>query len=292
MNKNSLATAVIVITLLVIPMVLPYFLGNIVLPIWVYLIYSVVILVNSGLFLTNSLYLIENVLLGGKRMRYAVINFLLVFLGLGIEWLSVHYFESFMSSDYQIDEILSLESRIAEIATAFFLEVLSIAASVSFVLSDNWKRAQLRYQLYKNKNAKLAEEISHLEEKINTLKQNCDSSDKPDEAGTITIKVDLMKRKLRIDDITYIESDGDYINIHTAEGQSFMTLMRMKSMEIALPFDSFCRVHRSYIVNVDKVEAIKDRKIIILGKEIPLAQSSKAAFFEIISHKNILLKQV
>lgn len=292
MNKNSLATAVIVITLLVIPMVLPYFLGNIVLPIWVYLIYSVVILVNSGLFLTNSLYLIENVLLEGKRMRYAVINFLLVFLGLGIEWLSVHYFESFMSSDYHIDEILPLETRIAEITTAFILEVLSIAASVIFVLSDNWKRAQLRYQLSKNKNAKLAEEISHLEEKINTLKQNYDSSDKPDEAGTITIKVDLMKRKLRIDDITYIESDGDYINIHTAEGQSFMTLMRMKSMEIALPFDSFCRVHRSYIVNVDKVEAIKDRKIIILGKEIPLAQSCKAAFYEIISHKNILLKQM
>ena len=95
---------------------------------------------------------------------------------------------------------------------------------------------------------------------------------------------------IMMDDILYVKADGDYIVIHKADGKTLMTLMTLKSLEKQLPFDRFCRTHRSWIVNVDKARGIRDGKILVGDAVIPLSDSCKAAFFELLSHKSIFLK--
>ena len=109
-------------------------------------------------------------------------------------------------------------------------------------------------------------------------------------ADSISVKVDLMMTKVPLDDILYVKADGDYIVIHKADGKTLMTLMTLKALEKQLPFDRFCRTHRSWIVNVDKARGIRDGKILVGDAVIPLSDSCKAAFFELLSHKSIFLK--
>jgi DNA-binding LytR/AlgR family response regulator len=99
-----------------------------------------------------------------------------------------------------------------------------------------------------------------------------------------------MMTKVPLDDILYVKADGDYIVIHKADGKTLMTLMTLKSLEKQLPYDRFCRTHRSWIVNVDKVHGIRDGKLLVDGNVIPLSDTCKAAFFELLSHKSIFLK--
>ena len=99
-----------------------------------------------------------------------------------------------------------------------------------------------------------------------------------------------MMTKVPLDDILYVKADGDYIVIHKADGKTLMTLMTLKSLEKQLPFDRFCRTHRSWIVNVDKARGIRDGKILVAAAVFPLSDSCKAAFFELLSHKSIFLK--
>lgn len=292
MNRNELKIFIILaVSLLIIPMALPYFLGGIVLPIWAYLIYAVIILVNASFFLINSLVLIDRILLSGKVARYIIYNIILLAAGLGIEYFAKIWFESFIyARGIKISEIISFETRIAQDATNILLGILSILASLAYSFSDKWKLAKFRYNEALNNNNNLKETVDNLKHQINSLKEENESIRQgSNKTQIISVKVDLMMRNIKVDDICYIECEGDYIHIHTSDGNSYMTLMRMKTMETLLPFDDFCRVHRSYIVNVNKVEALKDHKLYVSGKQIPLADSCKAAFFELLSHKTVSL---
>ena len=95
---------------------------------------------------------------------------------------------------------------------------------------------------------------------------------------------------VRLDDILYVKGDGDYINIFKTDGEKLMVLMTLKALEKQLPFDRFCRIHRSYLVAVDKVRGLKGGKVLIGDEQLPLSDSCKPGFFELLSHKSIVLK--
>ena len=80
-------------------------------------------------------------------------------------------------------------------------------------------------------------------------------------------------------DIDYIEGLKDYVKIVTSDGQKpILTLMSMKSLEEMLPEAEFMRVHRSFIVNMDKVRIV-ERNCIIMGQQpIPVAESVRKRF--------------
>lgn len=293
MKRNTtIAFVTVQLGLLVIPMLLPYLLGGIVLPFWSYVIYAIIVLVNAGIFLINSLMLIDKFLIRGKTVQFILANIVVLLLGFGVEVFAVLGLGEFIVvNGVSSNDILSLEARLGQVVMGVFWGILSVFASLAFTFSDEWKLAQLRFNVAMDTNSQLMDSISELENKVITLsKENESIRQRSDKADSISVKVDLMMRDIKISDICYIESNGDYIHIYTADGKSYMTLMTMKKVEKMLPFDSFCRVHRSYIVNVERVSALKDRKLHVLGKQIPLADSCKATFFEILSHKTILLK--
>lgn len=93
-------------------------------------------------------------------------------------------------------------------------------------------------------------------------------------ASTIFVKADSRLVQLPVDNIQYIEALGNYVNIYTSGGR-YTVLTTMKEVESRLVPPSFARVHRSFIVKVDKIESIEDNLINIGGKTIPIGKNYK-----------------
>lgn len=99
----------------------------------------------------------------------------------------------------------------------------------------------------------------------------------------------LLQIELR--KILYIEGLKDYVKIFVEdEPRPVLSLMSMKSLEDMLPSDRFVRVHRSFIVQPEKIKVI-ERNRIVFGKEyIPISDNYKQHFLEMIERRSILPK--
>ncbi len=108
-------------------------------------------------------------------------------------------------------------------------------------------------------------------------------------AGFLMVKSEYRHVRLPMSDIVYVEGLKDYIKIYVeSETQRpVLTLMSMKAIEDALPAPTFVRVHRSYIVNLDKVRVIERNSIIIAGRCIPISESYRQRFFSLLGGKDV-----
>lgn len=102
----------------------------------------------------------------------------------------------------------------------------------------------------------------------------------------IFVKTEHKIQKIYLNDILYIEGLKDYISIFTAD-ERVITLQSMKKMEESLPTHQFIRVHKSYIISMDKLESIERSRIKICDKTIPIGDTYRDAFFRIVGNKNI-----
>jgi DNA-binding LytR/AlgR family response regulator len=90
--------------------------------------------------------------------------------------------------------------------------------------------------------------------------------------NNIFVKCNNEMVKINLKDIEYIEALDDYIKIHI-KPYPVLTLMTLKGVMEKLPTQLFARVHRSYIVPLNKIEKFSRNKIQIAGKEIPIGSS-------------------
>ncbi|RTY88935.1 LytR/AlgR family response regulator transcription factor [Flavobacterium sp. RSP15] len=97
---------------------------------------------------------------------------------------------------------------------------------------------------------------------------------KEDEGEHIFIKSNLKKLKIFTSKIKWIEAFGDYVRVVTEE-DSNLVLSTMKSFENDLSKDKFVRVHKSYIINIDKVERFNSKYAEIGMTKIPLSRHKK-----------------
>jgi DNA-binding LytR/AlgR family response regulator len=103
--------------------------------------------------------------------------------------------------------------------------------------------------------------------------------------GHLFVKADSRMVKINYEDIWYVEAFADYVKIYTSEDKRIVTLQTMKNMEQTLPSHLFARVHRSYIVAINKVLAVGIHDIKIGNKNLPLGKNYKDAFAEKIKMK-------
>lgn len=97
------------------------------------------------------------------------------------------------------------------------------------------------------------------------------------------VNADYSLVKIRLSDITYIEGLKDYVKIHqTTSTRPVITRLTMKALEERLPSDRFFRVHKSFIVALDKIESIRNLKIKIGQAQIPVSEHYSEAFFKVI----------
>lgn len=102
----------------------------------------------------------------------------------------------------------------------------------------------------------------------------------------IFIKADKKFLKVTYNDLLYVEGLKDYVIIWTNTGR-IITLQTMKSLEEKLPSDIFRRIHRSFIVNMQKVEAINGNMVEIAKKQIPIGKNYRDDLQSLISKNRL-----
>ena len=97
--------------------------------------------------------------------------------------------------------------------------------------------------------------------------------------------------KIRLNEILYIEGLKDYVSIHTSERgtapKKIVTLQTMKSLETQLPHNQFIRIHNSFIVAFEAIEAIDKEKVLIGKNFLPISDTYRKAFRDFIDKKQV-----
>ena len=91
----------------------------------------------------------------------------------------------------------------------------------------------------------------------------------------IKVKSDQDYKKIELSQIRWIEALGDYVKIITSSDR-FLVLSTLTSIEEQLPGDKFLRIHRSYIVNLDKVENFSSTSVEVEGMNLPMSRKRKS----------------
>jgi DNA-binding LytR/AlgR family response regulator len=92
----------------------------------------------------------------------------------------------------------------------------------------------------------------------------------------VFIRDNGVLKRIKIDEILFLEAMGDYVKLHTPQ-KYYAIHTTLKAVEEKLPPVRFMRVHRSYIVALDKIEAIEDGTIVILKNAVPVADAYRSA---------------
>ena len=99
-------------------------------------------------------------------------------------------------------------------------------------------------------------------------------STKPGNVESLFVRSEYRMIKVDFDKIQFIEGLEDYIKIHVEGDKPVLTLMTLKTVLEKLPADRFRRIHRSYIVAVDRVKSILNRKALLdSGVELPVSNN-------------------
>ncbi|GJQ63084.1 MAG: DNA-binding response regulator [Melioribacteraceae bacterium] len=128
--------------------------------------------------------------------------------------------------------------------------------------------------------ARFLKAVEKAKEKINSTAP-VNTAPKDD---SVFIKVDSRLVKLQKQDILYIEALRDYVIVHT-DSKKYTVFSTMKGIEKNLPSDEFIRVHRSYIIRLDKILDIEDNTLVIKNKVVPIGPSYKS---ELMNRLNII----
>lgn len=103
------------------------------------------------------------------------------------------------------------------------------------------------------------------------------------------IKSEYKIIRINFSEITYIQGMSEYVKIHLSNRKPIMSLLSLKSLETQLPENNFMRVHKSYIVNLQKINTIERNEIVYEdGTIIPVSQQYKSQFQEFIE-KNFMI---
>ncbi len=116
---------------------------------------------------------------------------------------------------------------------------------------------------------------------VDKVQNNLSKKDTSTDRKFIFIKTEYRLEKVLLSDIIFIEGMRDYRKIHTTT-KKIMTLQTFKDFEKEIPADILCRVHKSYMVSLDKIDSIEKDCITIQDTVIPISETYKKAFFELI----------
>tara|TARA_R110002049_G_scaffold3502_1_gene26227 strand:+ start:4367 stop:5059 length:693 start_codon:yes stop_codon:yes gene_type:complete len=178
-------------------------------------------------------------------------------------------------------DIIFLDIEMPEMTGFEFLETLSDDPFIIFVSSRKdyalkaYETSATDYLLKPFSLDRLLKSIN----KVKEAKLQKSKSDIEKPSKSIFVKADSAFIKLDLDTINWIESLGDYVTIHTDDKKHVINIT-MKKVEEKLSSSNFCRIHRSFIVNLNKIEKIEENIVIIKNKTFPVSRSNKKDLYE------------
>lgn len=140
---------------------------------------------------------------------------------------------------------------------------------------------------------KAAQKVMDLNEQSQPKKatpENAQTTDNQQD-DYVFVKADGKVQKVKFDDVLYVEGLGNYVTIHTINGK-IITLLTMKEVQERLPESMFMRVHRSFIVSLEKVQFIEGNQIFVEAKTaVSLGETYREQFFKALEEKMLLSKR-
>ena len=134
--------------------------------------------------------------------------------------------------------------------------------------------------------ANKAQEWFKLVEKSQQTEQP-EKTEKAEDKQSIFVKSEYKLIQIELKNILYIEGLKDYVKIYEENStKPIMSLMSMKAMEDMLPSDRFMRVHRSYIVQKEKIRIIEHNRIVFGNTYIPIGDSYKQVFQDYLNKRS------
>ncbi len=119
---------------------------------------------------------------------------------------------------------------------------------------------------------------------VNKAQENIVKRSSDAQPEFIFVKTENRLEKIMIDEILYIEGMRDYLKIHTTT-KKIMTLQGFSEFEKLIPSNLVCRVHKSYMVSLNKIESIERSRIKIADQLIPISDTYKEVFYHYINNK-------
>ncbi|MBF2707858.1 LytR/AlgR family response regulator transcription factor [Flavobacterium soyangense] len=119
---------------------------------------------------------------------------------------------------------------------------------------------------------------------VNKAQENIIQPIVPTTQDFIFVKTENRLEKINLSDILFIEGMRDYRRIHTTH-KRIMTLQNFSELEQMIPFHLVCRVHKSYMVGISKIESIERMRIKIANQIIPISETYKELFFKLINNR-------
>lgn len=105
-----------------------------------------------------------------------------------------------------------------------------------------------------------------------------------EEEPILSVHADRKTHLVKMSNIVYVESAGEYIRLHLADGTKLVTLFRLKNMESSLTSSQFMRVHRSYIINLSYITGYTKGRVFLQGDDyVPIGENYKEQFVNYIN---------
>ncbi len=123
-----------------------------------------------------------------------------------------------------------------------------------------------------------AEELLQLQNESNKQKDTTDSA-----SNFVFIKSNKKTYKVKYSAIHYIEGLGDYIQVHLKD-KKIITNLSMKKMHDLLPAEKFYRIHKSFIISIDKIELVEGNTVLVNGKRLPVGNSYRKDFINFVNN--------
>ncbi len=120
-----------------------------------------------------------------------------------------------------------------------------------------------------------ATQVAHAPPRPEPVAENC-----------LFVKSEYSLIRISLDDILYIEGFKDYVKIYTPE-KAILSLLSLKALDEKLPAHRFMRVHRSYIVALDKISTIANNHILFDKVNIPVGSQYKDAFYGFVQDRSL-----
>jgi two-component system LytT family response regulator len=180
----------------------------------------------------------------------------------------------------QVDLIL-LDINMGDFSGIQLLETANISAQVIFTTAYN-EYALKGYDLNVTDYLLKPFTFERFLQAIDKVQANFTKTKSADKTF-IFIKTEYRLEKILLNEILYIEGMRDYRRIHTVN-KKIMTLKTFKELEEDIPSSMICRVHKSYMVSLDKIESIERDRIKIKDMFIPVSETYKKQLFKHIDH--------
>ncbi len=119
---------------------------------------------------------------------------------------------------------------------------------------------------------------------VNKAQENLVRHSSESQPNFIFVKTENRLEKIMLNEIVYIEGMRDYRRIHTVS-KKVMTLQNFSEFELLIPSSIVCRVHKSFMVALDKIVSIERSRIKIADQLIPISETYKEAFFQLINSR-------